>query len=32
MDEKEIRELARSGIETIFGGEGQKERLRKLMC
>lgn len=31
MGEEEIKELARSGIEAIFGGEEQKERLNKLM-
>ena len=31
MGEEEIKKLVRSGIETIFGGEEQKERLNKLM-
>lgn len=31
MGEEEIKELARSGIETIFGGKEQKERLRRSM-
>lgn len=27
----EIRALARKGIEVIFGGEGEKQRLRSIM-
>jgi adenosine deaminase len=31
LNEGQIRELARSGIDRIFGGEEQKKRLRDLM-
>lgn len=31
LNAAEVCELARSGIETIFGGEEEKERLRKVM-
>ncbi|KAJ5042889.1 uncharacterized protein L3040_004280 [Drepanopeziza brunnea f. sp. 'multigermtubi'] len=31
LDNKEICELARSAVDMIFGGEKEKERLRKLM-
>ncbi|OBT66773.1 hypothetical protein VE03_04020 [Pseudogymnoascus sp. 23342-1-I1] len=31
LEPREVYELARSGIETIFGGDDEKERLRKLM-
>lgn len=31
LQPKEVYELAQSGIETIFGGDDEKDRLRKLM-
>lgn len=31
LDRNAICELARSGIETIFGGEEDRERLRRIM-
>lgn len=31
IDRSEICELARAAVETIFGGEEEKERLRELM-
>lgn len=31
LEPREVYELAQSGIETIFGGDDEKERLRKLM-
>lgn len=31
LSETEIRALARKGIEVIFGGEEEKQRLREIM-
>ncbi|KFY64150.1 hypothetical protein V496_03448 [Pseudogymnoascus sp. VKM F-4515 (FW-2607)] len=31
LEPREVYELAQSGIETVFGGDDEKERLRKLM-
>lgn len=31
LESQDVKELARVGIETIFGGEKEKERLRKVM-
>jgi len=31
LSEDEVWELARCGIDCIFGGEAEKERLRRLM-
>lgn len=32
LSESEIRALARKGIEVIFGGEEEKQRLRQIMA
>jgi len=31
LSDEEVKKLARSGIECIFGGDEEKERLRQLM-
>lgn len=31
LSDDQVRELARQGIESIFGGEEEKARLRELM-